>query len=460
MYFWKNYEVREEVAKIIKVGSILQNENPERKGQFIFDENSSNAQYAYIDSSKNKNRIDVSDYLMPFQFLSKEIIKPENAFILPIPRRNKKTVSLTSFLLNKLYSFFISDEDFSKGFMPPLSKKNNEISGTLIGINSTGSVASLITETNTIIILNIKKNPWKVNAIYPSIKNELLTSFTFHPLNPNSFLFTTPTSITVYKFNDNSSAISIPVNFSHIIQGAYFPNGQFISVLSLSSLSIIDAFTYETVYSKNYLLKRFTSMTISPDSSFIILTTSSSELYIINTFNYDFKSYSEFPGEIAHIEISNNSNYIFVFITTNTEVLMYILYNEREDHYNVKPLMSYNNTYLSYVHSKFKMYYNVYSIVDINPNESVDIKMSLSNTRLLVSYQSPISNKRTCTLYELSYGDGLHQFRMKVMNNIEGIEGNEIKNIEMGYDVEKKRDVVICNWNDQYLHRFYIGNEK
>ena len=46
------------------------------------------------------------------------------------------------------------------------------------------------------------------------------------------------------------------------------------------------------------------------------------------------------------------------------------------------------------------------------------------------------------------------------MNNIEGMEGNEIKNIELGYDVEKKRDVVICNWNDQYLHRFYIGNEK
>ena len=57
MYFWKNYEVREEVAKIIKVGSILPNENPERKGQFLFDENSSNAQYAYIDSTKNKNGI-------------------------------------------------------------------------------------------------------------------------------------------------------------------------------------------------------------------------------------------------------------------------------------------------------------------------------------------------------------------------------------------------------------------
>ena len=40
MYFWKNYEVREEVAKIIKVGSILSNENPEIKGQFLFDENS------------------------------------------------------------------------------------------------------------------------------------------------------------------------------------------------------------------------------------------------------------------------------------------------------------------------------------------------------------------------------------------------------------------------------------
>ena len=52
MYFWKNYEVREEVAKIIKVGSILPNENPEIKGQFLFDENSSNAQYAYIDSTK------------------------------------------------------------------------------------------------------------------------------------------------------------------------------------------------------------------------------------------------------------------------------------------------------------------------------------------------------------------------------------------------------------------------
>ena len=86
MYFWKNYEVREEVAKIIKVGSILPNENPEIKGQFLFDENSSNAQYAYIDSTKNKNGIDVSDYLTPFNFISKEIIKPENAFILPIPR--------------------------------------------------------------------------------------------------------------------------------------------------------------------------------------------------------------------------------------------------------------------------------------------------------------------------------------------------------------------------------------
>ena len=128
MYFWKNYEVREEVAKIIKVGSILSNENPEIKGQFLFDENSSNAQYAYIDSTKNKNGIDVSDYLTPFNFISKEIIKPENAFILPIPRKNKKTFSLTSFLLNKLYSFFISNEDFSKGFLPPLNKKNNEIS--------------------------------------------------------------------------------------------------------------------------------------------------------------------------------------------------------------------------------------------------------------------------------------------------------------------------------------------
>ena len=94
MYFWKNYEVREEVAKIIKVGSILPNENPEIKGQFLFDENSSNAQYAYIDSTKNKNGIDVSDYLTPFNFISKEIIKPENAFILPIPRKNKKTFSL------------------------------------------------------------------------------------------------------------------------------------------------------------------------------------------------------------------------------------------------------------------------------------------------------------------------------------------------------------------------------
>ena len=88
-----------------------------------------------------------------------------------------------------------------------------------------------------------------------------------------------------------------------------------------------------------------------------------------------------------------------MFIKTNTELLMYILYNEREDHYNVKSLMSYNNTYLSYVHSKFKMYYNVFSIVDINPNESVDIKMSKSLCRAnnnLVQYADSLSNRTPC----------------------------------------------------------------
>lgn len=255
MYFWKNYEVREEVAKIIKVGTILQNENPERKGQFLLDENTYNIQYAFIDSMKNKVGVDVSDYLMPFTSISKEGIKQENAYILPIPRKEKKSFSITSFLLNKLYSLLISNEDSSKGFMQSPNKKDNEISGRLIGVNSTGNVAALITEINSIIIVNFKRAPWKINVIFPSIKNELLTSFTFHPLNPNTFLFTTPSSVTAYKFTDNSSAISIPVSNSHIIQGSYFPNGQFISILSLSSISIIDAITYETVYSKNFLLR-------------------------------------------------------------------------------------------------------------------------------------------------------------------------------------------------------------
>ena len=51
----------------------------------------------------------------------------------------------------------------------------------------------------------------------------------------------------------------------------------------------------------------------------------------------------------------------------------------------------------------------------------------------------------------------MHQFKIKEISNVAKFQGMEVKHFAVGYDVMRKKDFVMCNLDDKFINKFYVG---
>ena len=472
--FLRTYEVRDEIAQLIKVPQIFPNEIDEKKDCFLKYETNNILTY----SNRNDNDLNIDNYVIDlnsnnFTENCPNSISPskkEKKTKLNIISQKFNTFSLFSGfynLLNKMPNFLFGNSNVDMNINSKIisgnqsgSKSSNVISYTTIAINSMGNLAALVNDENEIIMINLALVPFESQKIITNIQNELINSFSFHPLYTSQFIFTTLSTVYIYKYKEKNVEINYEkiINSPSILINAVFsPNGKYLALLSHNSFQLLDGVTYEKIFSKKFFLKKFKNLIFSQNSMFFVLFTSN-EIMIMNTFTLDFKTYSlNNNGEIVAVEISKNSNYILFFVKYKNELLIYTLYNVNEDDYSVKSYHSYNNTPLSYIQSKFKLFYNIYTISHVFSEDEVYVKMNISNNRLFISYLHDIVSERKFSIFEINFGENVHQFKIKEISNVAKFQGMEVKHFSVGYDIMRKKDFVMCNLDDKFINKFYVG---
>lgn len=470
----RTYEVRDEIAQLIKVPQIFPNEIDEKKDCFLKYEKNNVLTYS------NRNDIDLNSDNYVIDLKSNNFTENCQNSISPLKKEKKTKLNLISQkfntfsifsgfynLLSKIPKIFFGGSNVEMNINQRLlsgnrseSKSSNLISYTAIEINSIGNLAALVNDDNEIIMINLSLVPFESQKIITNIKNELINSFSFHPLYTSQFIFTTLSTVYIYKYKEKNFEVNYEkiINSPTVLLNAVVsPNGKYLALLSQNSFQLLDGVTYEKIFSKNFFLKKFKNLKFSQNSMFFVIFTSN-EIIIMNSFTLDFKTYSlNNDGEIVAVEISKNSNYILFFEKYKNELLIYTLYNVNEDDYSVKSYHSYNNTSLSYIHSKFKLFYNIYTISHVLSEDEVYVKMNISNNRLFISYLHDIVSERKFSIFEINFGENVHQFRIKQIANVAKFQGMEVKHFSVGYDIMRKKDFVMCNLDDKFINKFYIG---
>ena len=55
------------------------------------------------------------------------------------------------------------------------------------------------------------------------------------------------------------------------------------------------------------------------------------------------------------------------------------------------------------------------------------------------------------------YDNFINVYSFKEISNVAKFQGMEVKHFAVGYDVMRKKDFVMCNLDDKFINKFYVG---
>ena len=296
-----------------------------------------------------------------------------------------------------------------------------------------------------------------------------ITSIAFSPIHESLLIFSTRHSAFIYDFGKDifksskyiyekilNNVTSVNSN-NTIIKSLYSPNGDYIIIVSTHSLFIYNSITYELIYSKTFLNKTWEDCAVARSSSLIVLHTST-EVFIVNAYTFDYKSYSFMEGVVRSVVVEPCNENIYVFITNNDVLLMYTLHDvEKGDYYNLtRDSVGYNCSTLSYVHKKYEMFHKIYEVLRLDEERVMKVEIGARGNVLCIMYNDKLSGKNVVAVYDVVVGSNSYQNNMKVKRTYMEYEGENVEGFEVVWDGNAKKDVLVCNFGNKYMLRFDI----
>ncbi len=444
-------EIREELIKIFDINSPISSNlyDLEPNNLLVSEENG----YCQYDKIQN-NLTDSHPNIIPL--LDYESIK--KLYAMEDFMKKKDNFYLSNYISNFICDFvsFVKDLIWSSNKMNFLSNNLSSLNLQHISINCLGNYLAFSSNGIKILLINI---PEKKKMFINFPENEFINYIEWNPLIPYQFLVATNDKIfncIIYNYEDNLD-VKIKNSFkihSNLIKIVYSKEKNFIILLYSNSFEIYNSF-FEKIYSKTFITKNFIDCSINNSSS-LFLINSQTEIFLFNMKNLQFKSYSNFSGRIAKVLFSPNNNFIFIFIESRSnELLLYVLYNMNDDNYNIQFIQSYNNSISSYLHLKFKMFYNVFSLLKELFNKILNIQINNSGDIIGILYLNK-EGFNQLAIYKISTGLTIQQFLIKPLCFFSKFHNLNVNQFIFSYDFNEKKNILFCECSNELITKTYF----
>ena len=293
-------------------------------------------------------------------------------------------------------------------------------------------------------------------------QNEFINCIEWNPLIPYQFLVATNNTIFNCIIYNNEDNLDVKIKntfqiYPNLIKIIYSKEKNFIILLYSNSFEIYNSF-FEKIYSKTFITKNFIDCSIN-NSSTLFLVNSETEIFLFNLKNLQFKSYSNFSGRIVKVLFSPNNNFIFIFIESQSnELLLYVLYNINDDNYNIQFIQSYNNSISSYFHLKFKMFYNVFSLLKDLFIKIINIEINNSGDIIGILFLNK-EGFNQLAIYKISIGLTIQQFLIKPLCFFSKFHNLNVNQFIFSYDYNEKKNILFCECSNELITKTHFLTE-
>ena len=447
-------EIREELIKIFDINSpISSNLYDLDPNNLLVSEENGYCQYDKIQenlTNRHPNIITLLDY---------ESIK--KLYALEDFMKKKVNFSLSNFVSDFITSFvsFVKDLIWS-------SNKNNLLSNNLsslnlqhISINCLGNYLAFSSNGIKMLLINI---PEKKKMFINFPQNEFINCIEWNPLIPYQFLVATNNTIFNCIIYNNEDNLDVKIKntfqiYPNLIKIIYSKEKNFIILLYSNYFEIYNSF-FENIFNKTFTTKNFIDCSIN-NSSTLFLVNSETEIFLFNMKNLQFKSYSNFSGRIVKVLFSPNNNFIFIFIESQSnELLLYVLYNINDDNYNIQFIQSYNNSISSYFHLKFKMFYNVFSLLKDLFIKIINIEINNSGDIIGILFLNK-EGFNQLAIYKISIGLTIQQFLIKPLCFFSKFHNLNVNQFIFTYDYNEKKNILFCECSNELITKTHFLTE-
>lgn len=447
-------EIREELIKIFDINSpISSNLYDLDPNNLLVSEENGYCQYDKIQenlTNRHPNIITLLDY---------ESIK--KLYALEDFMKKKVNFSLSNFVSDFITSFvsFVKDLIWS-------SNKNNLLSNNLsslnlqhISINCLGNYLAFSSNGIKMLLINI---PEKKKMFINFPQNEFINCIEWNPLIPYQFLVATNNTIFNCIIYNNEDNLDVKIKntfqiYPNLIKIIYSKEKNFIILLYSNYFEIYNSF-FENIFNKTFTTKNFIDCSIN-NSSTLFLVNSETEIFLFNMKNLQFKSYSNFSGRIVKVLFSPNNNFIFIFIESQSnELLLYVLYNINDDNYNIQFIQSYNNSISSYFHLKFKMFYNVFSLLKDLFIKIINIEINNSGDIIGILFLNK-EGFNQLAIYKISIGLTIQQFLIKPLCFFSKFHNLNVNQFIFSYDYNEKKNILFCECSNELITKTHFLTE-
>jgi len=447
-------EIREELIKIFDINSpISSNLYDLDPNNLLVSEENGYCQYDKIQenlTNRHPNIITLLDY---------ESIK--KLYALEDFMKKKVNFSLSNFVSDFITSFvsFVKDLIWSSNKINLLSNNLSSLNLQHISINCLGNYLAFSSNGIKMLLINI---PEKKKMFINFPQNEFINCIEWNPLIPYQFLVATNNTIFNCIIYNNEDNLDVKIKntfqiYPNLIKIIYSKEKNFIILLYSNYFEIYNSF-FENIFNKTFTTKNFIDCSIN-NSSTLFLVNSETEIFLFNMKNLQFKSYSNFSGRIVKVLFSPNNNFIFIFIESQSnELLLYVLYNINDDNYNIQFIQSYNNSISSYFHLKFKMFYNVFSLLKDLFIKIINIEINNSGDIIGILFLNK-EGFNQLAIYKISIGLTIQQFLIKPLCFFSKFHNLNINQFIFSYDYNEKKNILFCECSNELITKTHFLTE-
>ena len=265
--------------------------------------------------------------------------------------------------------------------------------------------------------------------------------------------------ISLFEIDENFDCIhEESLSYDNVVKFRWSPEGDYSIVISRKGhkFELLDS-NFDVLYSKKNLmpfLSGYVDVTWASDSSFFILYTKSS-IYLYNTLNLSFKSWSDFRGNINNVIVSDN-NYVLIF-TDDESNPMFVIYNIEKDFYNFSNYDNFNNIAGYSLHENYQVSYRNFCFFYSDGKRIIKSRINLNNDRLVLLYEDIESSKHELKLFALEISKSIHDIQVNPICTFNNFKNIEIKDFELYFNFYHKEDVLLILWDDQYISKTYLN---
>ena len=447
-------EIREELIKIFDINSpISSNLYDLEPNNLLVSEENGYCQYDKIQenlTNRHPNIITLLDY---------ESIK--KLYALEDFMKKKVNFSLSNFVSDFITSFvsFVKDLIWSSNKINLLSNNLSSLNLQHISINCLGNYLAFSSNGIKMLLINI---PEKKKMFINFPQNEFINCIEWNPLIPYQFLVATNNTIFNCIIYNNEDNLDVKIKntfqiYPNLIKIIYSKEKNFIILLYSNYFEIYNSF-FENIFNKTFTTKNFIDCSIN-NSSTLFLVNSETEIFLFNLKNLQFKSYSNFSGRIVKVLFSPNNNFIFIFIESQSnELLLYVLYNINDDNYTIQFIQSYNNSISSYFHLKFKMFYNVFSLLKDLFIKIINIEINNSGDIIGILFLNK-EGFNQLAIYKISIGLTIQQFLIKPLCFFSKFHNLNVNQFIFSYDYNEKKNILFCECSNELITKTHFLTE-